>query len=70
MDWRKELKERLGVMDEIAAAGLDDMEGYEILGEQHLRSLKGIPPAGRDISNPVGFMINNAPANAMHTASH
>jgi hypothetical protein len=51
MDWRKELKEQLGIIDEIAAAGLDDMEGYEILGEQHLRSVKGIPPSGRDISN-------------------
>ena len=44
MDWRKELKEQLGIIDEIAAAGLDDMEGYEILGEQHLRSVNGIFP--------------------------
>ena len=51
MDWRKELKERLGVIDEIAAAGLDDMDGYEVLGEQHLKGLKETSPARRDISN-------------------
>ena len=50
MDWRKELKERLGIMDEIAAAGLDDMDGYEVLGEQHLRYLEGSSSRGQDIS--------------------
>ena len=45
------MKERLGIMDEIAAAGLDDMDGYEVLGEQHLKSLKETSPARRDISN-------------------
>lgn len=50
MDWRKELKERLGIMDEIAAAGLEDMEGYEALGEQHVTYLEGKPTAGQDIS--------------------
>ena len=51
MDWRKELKERLGIVDEIAAAGLDDMDGYEVLGEQNLKGLKETSPARRDISN-------------------
>ena len=51
MDWKQELKEQLGATDENAAAGLEDMEGYEVLGEQHLIRLKGSPPAGRDISN-------------------
>ena len=51
MDWRKELKERLGVIDENAAAGLDDMEGYEVLGEQHLKYIEGIHSSGQDVSN-------------------
>lgn len=50
MDWKKELKERLGVIEEIAAAGLDDMEGYEVLDEQHLTYLEGNPPKRQDIS--------------------
>ena len=50
MDWKIELKERIGVTDEIAATGLDDMDGYEVLSEQHLRSLKGSPSRGQDIS--------------------
>ena len=50
MDWKKELKERLGIMDEIAAAGLDDMDGYEVLGEQHLFNLNGRASRGQDIS--------------------
>ena len=50
MDWRKELKERLGIMDEIAAAGLDDMDGYEVLGEQHLINLNGRASREQDIS--------------------
>ena len=45
------MKERLGIMDEIAAAGLDDMDGYEVLGEQNLKGLKETSPARRDISN-------------------
>ena len=50
MDWRKELKERLGVIDEIAAAGLDDMDGYEVLREQHLINLNGRASREQDIS--------------------
>lgn len=50
MDWKKELKERIGVIDEITAAGLDDMEGYEVLGEQHLKSMEERTSAERDFS--------------------
>ena len=50
MDWKKELKEQIGIADEIAAASLEDMEGYEILDERHLAFLKGSNLAGRDIS--------------------
>ena len=45
------MKERLGIMDEIAAAGLDDMDGYEVLGEQHLINLNGRASREQDISN-------------------
>ena len=51
MDWRKELKQQLGVLDEIAAASLEDMEDCEFLTEQHLKSLQRPSPAKRDISN-------------------
>lgn len=48
------MKERLGIMDEIAAAGLDDMDGYEVLGEQHLINLNGRASREQDISK--GFL--------------
>ena len=51
MDWRKELKQQLGVLDEIAAAGLDDMEDCEFLTQQHLRNLQSTASESRDISN-------------------
>ena len=51
MDWRKELKQQLGVLDEIAATGLDDMEDCEFLTQQHLKSLQRPSSAKRDISN-------------------
>ena len=44
------MKERLGIMDEMAAAGLDDMDGYEVLGEQHLINLNGRASREQDIS--------------------
>ena len=50
MDWKKELKERLGVIDEISAVGLDDMDGYEVLGEQHLINLNRRSSREQDIS--------------------
>ena len=60
MDWRKELKTKLGVMDEIAAAGLDDMDDYELLREQHLKSLQKTPSESRDISNGFFQAIREA----------
>ena len=50
MDWKKELKERLGVIDEISAADLNDMDGYEVLGEQHLINLNRRASREQDIS--------------------
>ena len=40
MDWNKELKDWLGIIDEIDVAGLEDMEDYEVLKEDHLRNMK------------------------------
>jgi len=40
MDWVKELKDRVGVTDEGYAADLNDVEGREILTEEHLDRLK------------------------------
>lgn len=42
MDWIKELKNRVGVTDEGYAADLNDVEGREILTEEHLDLLKEI----------------------------
>ena len=39
-DWRKELKDRVGVSDTGDAADLSDVEGREFLYEQHLRILE------------------------------
>lgn len=36
MDWREKLKAAVGVADDKAAADLNDMEGREVLNEQHL----------------------------------
>jgi len=47
MDWKKELKDRLSVIDEIDAAGLEDMEDCEILREDHLRNMKEVLVAER-----------------------
>ena len=40
MDWVKELRERVGVTDEGYIADLNDVEGREILTEEHLARLK------------------------------
>lgn len=40
MDWVKEIKERVGVTDERYAADLNDMDGREILTEEHLDRIK------------------------------
>ena len=39
MDWRSKLKETVGVTDEKGIVDLTDMEGREILDEQHLKSI-------------------------------
>ena len=39
MDWVKELKKRVGVTEEGYAADLNDMDGREILTEEHLDQL-------------------------------
>lgn len=36
MDWREELKKQAGVSEEKDMVDLNDVEGREILGEQHL----------------------------------
>ncbi len=36
MDWKKELKERVGVIAEGYAADLNNVDGREILTEEHL----------------------------------
>ena len=40
MDWVKEIKERVGVTDERYVADLNDMDGREILTEEHLDRIK------------------------------
>ena len=40
MDWVKEIKERVGVTDERNAADLNDMDGREMLTEEHLDRIK------------------------------
>ena len=40
MGWIKELKERVGVTDEGFAADLNDVDGREVITEQHLEQLK------------------------------
>ena len=42
MDWRKELEKTVGVTDEKNVADLTDMEGREILDEEHLKYLKTV----------------------------
>ena len=39
MDWRSKLKETVGVTDEKEIVDLTDMEGREILDEEHLKSI-------------------------------
>lgn len=42
MDWRKELEKTVGAADEKNMADLTDMEGREILNEEHLKFLRAV----------------------------
>lgn len=48
MDWIKELKDRVGVTDEGYAADLNDVEGREILTEDHLKRIKEVIAVNMD----------------------
>ena len=48
MDWIKELKDRVGVTDEGYAADLNDVEGREILTEDHLKRIREVIAVNMD----------------------
>ena len=54
MDWRKELEERVGITeeeDDRATVDLNDIEGREFLGEQHLAWLSESGCANMDVAS-------------------
>ena len=54
MDWRKELKERVGItetIDDMDATGLNDIEGREFLSKQHLARLSENGCANMDVAS-------------------
>ena len=40
MDWKRELKDQIGVVDEGTVASLNDMNGREFLTIRHLKQLE------------------------------